>query len=205
MKFGIFDDHTLMNQGLSETIKKSFPDAGIIFSCTERAELFANLRRSLPDILIMDVVAPDVSGLELFEEIAREFESVKIIAHTALTSPLLVENLLSMNVLGYVNKRQPEEAIIAAIRAVIDGEIYVPENYKYLVNKSAPKENSFLSEREKEIIQLIAREYTSSEIADKLHIATNTVENHRKNIFQKLKVKNSAGMIMEATRHGYLS
>lgn len=206
MKLGIFDDHALMNRGLSESIKKNFPDSLIVFSCTDRTALFAILKQSLPDILIMDVVAPDVTGLELFEKITRDFNSIKIIAHTALTSPLLVENLLSMNVRGYVNKRQPETAIIEAINTIISDEIYVPDDYKYLVKKSGPvKENAFLSEREKEIIQLIALEYTSSQIAEKLYISLNTVENHRKNIFQKLKVKNSAGMIMEATRLGYLS
>jgi DNA-binding NarL/FixJ family response regulator len=206
MKFGIFDDHALMNQGLSESIKKTFPEGIIVFTCTDRTELFANLKRNSPDILIMDVVAPDVAGLELFEKISRDFGSVKIIAHTALTSPVLVENLLSMNVKGYVNKRQPEDAIIDAIKAVISDEVYVPNDYKYLVKKTGgSKESSFLSEREKEIIQLISLEYTSSQIAEKLHISLNTVENHRKNIFQKLKVKNSAGMVMEASRLGYLS
>ncbi len=206
MRIGIFDDHTLMGRGLGELIKKYLPDFEIIFSCSNRIDLFAKIKERLPDILILDIVVPDVTGLELFEKLSKDFKTIKIIAHTALTSPVLVENLLSINVYGYVNKRQPENEIIKAIKQVAAGEIYVPEDYKYLTQKKTHQgENTLLSEREKEIIELISMECTSTEIAEKLNIAVNTVENHRKNIFLKLKVKNSAGMVMEAARLGYLS
>ena len=205
MKIGIFDDHTMMHHGLADLIKKKLPAHQVVFNCNNQNDLFQNIKKHDPAILILDIVVPDVTGLELFEKIADEFPAIKIIAHTALTSPVLVDNLLSLNVRGYVNKRQPEEEILEAITQVAADKIYVPKDYKYLMNKFGVKENTFLSDREKEIIQLIAQECTSTEIADKLSISVNTVENHRKNIFQKLKVKNSAGMVMEATRLGYLS
>lgn len=177
-----------------------------LFTCSSRSELFVKIVEEQPDILILDIISPEVTGLELFEKIAKDFTSIKTIAYTALTSPVLVENLLAMNVRAYLHKRQPEEEIVSAISLVIRGEIYVPEEYKYLFKKlQSVKENTMLSEREREIIRLIAHEFTSSAIAEKLNIAENTVENHRKNIFQKLKVKNSAGLVTEATRLGYLS
>jgi DNA-binding NarL/FixJ family response regulator len=205
MKIGIFDDHTMMHHGLTDLIKKQMPSCQVMFNCNNQNALFENIKKHHPDILILDIVVPDVTGLELFEKISKDFPEIKMIAHTALTSPVLVDNLLSLKVRGYVNKRQPESEIVEAVKQVTEEKIYLPQDYKYLMKKSGVKENTFLSEREKEIIGLIAKERTSSEIAEQLSISENTVENHRKNIFQKLKVKNSAGMVMEATRLGYLS
>ena len=86
-----------------------------------------------------------------------------------------------------------------------NGEISVPEEYKFLTNKYREIQPHLLSKREQEILSLIANELTSREIADKLFLSINTIENHRKSIFNKLGVKNLAGMIMEAARAGYLN
>ena len=206
MTIGLFDDHPMMNRGLVQLIEKKCPEIKIIFSCSIRTDLFIKIREMNPDIIILDIVVPEVMGLELFEKISHDFKNIKIIAHSALSSPVLIENLFSLGVYGYVNKRQPEEDIITAIKQVAEGELYIPADYKYLFKKHSEfRENNTLSEREKEIINLIAKEYTSTQIAETLAISVNTVENHRKNIFNKLKVKNSAGLVMEATRLGYLS
>ncbi len=118
---------------------------------------------------------------------------------------MLVENLLSIGVKGFVNKKQPIEEVIEAIRIIQHGDIYLPKEFYFLTSKYRVKHSSILSTREIEILQLIANENTSQNIAEKLSLSIHTIENHRKNIFKKLEVKNLAGMIMVASRLGYIS
>lgn len=95
------------------------------------------------------------------------------------------------------------ENLIEAIEKINEGEIYLTEDYQFLLNDKDFVENLKLTEREIDIMQLIIKEFTNLEIAKNLKISVSTVENHRKSIFQKLKVKNVAGMVREACNLGY--
>jgi DNA-binding NarL/FixJ family response regulator len=203
IRVGLFDDHPLASKGLSDFISEQGIE--VIFNCTEKENLFREIESGKPEIVILDVLAPGVSGLEIFEEISRSQPHIKVIAYTSLNSIILVENLLSLGVLGFVNKKQEPVDIIECIQTVYNNNIYVPKEYSFLTSRYRVFNNNLLSNREIEILKFIAKEYTSSEIAEKLAISVNTVENHRKNIFRKLEVKNLAGMIVAASRLGYIS
>ena len=96
IRIGIFDDHPIVTDGISTFLAK-FPNTiEITFSSYNRKDLITQLTEKELDILIMDIVAPDVNGLELFNEVINDFFSVKIIAYTSLKSPILIENLLSL-------------------------------------------------------------------------------------------------------------
>ncbi len=118
---------------------------------------------------------------------------------------MLVENLLSIGIKGFVNKKQKEEDILECVRRVHNNEICLPKEYHFLISKYRVASPVNLSAREVEIIQLISQQFTSQEIAVKLSISFFTVENHRKNIFKKMGVKNIAGMIMAAKNMGHIS
>jgi DNA-binding NarL/FixJ family response regulator len=154
--------------------------------------------------VIVDMLAPDVSGMEVFEKLNKFHTNVKVVAFTTLTSPILVENLLSLGAKAYVNKNQELEDLMEAIRQLKNGGIYLPNDYSFLKKNYLGSKNNLLSEREIEIIQLIAKEFTTKDISEQLGISINTVENHRKSIFQKMDVKNVAGMILEAVKMGYI-
>ena len=203
IRAGVFDDHPFTLKGLSGHLVAEGIE--LVFSCQNKEQLIRSLDSSEIDVLILDIVAPDVSGIELFEMVSKRYPHIGMIAHTTLTSVMLVENLLSVGVKGYVNKKQDPADIISCIRKVCADEICVPEQYSFLISRYRETNNTILTQREIEVLQLIAKEYTSTEIAKELSLSVYTVENHRKRIFVKLNVKNLAGMIVEASRMGYIS
>ena len=157
------------------------------------------------DVLIMDVVAPDVEGLELFKEVHQKFPEIAVLAYSTLKSPLLVENLLAIGVQGYVNKRQSESELLEALNTIVSGKTWVPEQYRHLAvrggsTRTTPVE---LSAREQEIIRLILDGMLSKEIAHELGISQKTVENHRHRLFRKLEVNNVAELLKKAISLGY--
>lgn len=200
---GIFDDHPLTSKGIAHFLT-SETDVSILFIKSNKQDLLQQLETELPDVLMLDVLAPDVRGLELFETVLKKYPQLKVIAYTSLSGSILVENLLSLGVKAYVNKKQRPQDVMMAMNEVLNGQIYLPDDYSFL-NKKAPESYNTLSEREVEVLLLIAKEYTSSKIAEELNLSVNTIESHRKNIFKKLQVKNVAGMVMEAARLGYLT
>jgi DNA-binding NarL/FixJ family response regulator len=203
IKIALFDDHPFTANGLSNYLYNNGFE--IAFCSNTKSDLFEQLNKLELDILILDIIAPDVLGLELFEVIAAKHPEIKIIAHSTLSSVMLLENLLSIGVRGFVNKKQNEKDIITCIEQVLANEISVPEEYLFLTSKYRQSNSHILTPREVQVLKFIAEELTSQEIADKLGISVFTIENHRKNIFKKLEVKNIAGLIMSASRLGYIS
>jgi len=203
IKVGLFDDHPAVAQGMKSFLTSQKVD--VVFCCDNKTTLFSLLTSVKIDILILDIIAPDVTGLELFETVSKNFPKIKLIAYTSLNSVMLVENLLSLGVKGFINKRQPAIDIFACVKSVYDNEVSIPKEYHFLTSKYRSFKSNILSSREIEIVELIAKELTSCEIAEKLFISPFTVENHRKTIFKKLEVKNLAGMIVAASSIGYIS
>jgi DNA-binding NarL/FixJ family response regulator len=208
INLGIFDDHPMVVEGVTNAIKADYSHViKVVFAASTKNDLHNNIALFSPMIMMLDIVADDVTGLELFQEFKDKYPRIFVIAYSSLSSPVLVENLLYLGVKGYVNKRQTKDELIQTILKVAEGNIVVPDDYKYLTSKynnTQSSSNSMLSDREIEIVNYIGKEFTSQEIADKLDLALSTIENHRKRIFYKLGVKNVAGMIMEASKLGYL-
>lgn len=200
---GLMDDHPAVLESVRSALES--PGTEVCWSCGHVSELEQQLEMCIPQVLVLDIITPDVSGIEVFEQVAAAYPEIRIIAYSSLGSPTLIQNLIEVGVRGYVNKRQPLEDLKAAVETVAGGEISLPVAYQRLQSRFRIPEKNALSEREKDIMQMIADEFTSKEIADKLSISVNTVENHRKNIFGKLKAKNLAGAIVEAVRQGYIS
>lgn len=205
IRIGIFDDHPLIGKGLADYIHEADSSMEVVFLSKTKEELLQQVKLNEPDLLILDIVAPDVTGLELFETISSHYPSVQLLAYSTLNSAILTENLLSIGVRGFVNKKQDPSEIIKAIHLLLDDKLAIPEEYKFLTSKYRELNHAVLSKREVEILKMIANELTSIEIAEKLFLSPHTVENHRQNIFRKLDVKNLAGLIMTANKLGYIS
>lgn len=198
---GIFDDHPLLAEGLKGLLSLSYE---VIFIANSEVELDDALSKQKPDLMITDVVVPGVEGLELFKKIKKEHSGIKILAHTSLSSTVLVEQLLMLGVNGYVNKRQEPETVIKAIGEIENGRVYVPEKFQFLVS-SKKSQAIELSKRENEILSLIVEGKITKEIADVLCISINTVENHRANLFKKFEVNNVAELITNSMQLGYIT
>lgn len=205
IRVGIFDDHPVVSSGLAAHFG-SLPDAfEVAFAVGSKAAVVEALAVELPDVLILDIIAPDVQGLDLFAELTAQYNSLKIIAYTSLKGPILVENLLSMGVMGFVSKLQPLDDLLACVHKVDAGTRVVPEKYQHLLSRYYEPSSQLLTARELEIVRLVAEEATTQAIAERLGISMKTVENHRVSIYKKLDVKNVAGLILALTRLGYLS
>jgi DNA-binding NarL/FixJ family response regulator len=204
INLSIIDDHPAIAKGLASELS-AIGNYNILFTVSEKEQLIPNLQTHIPDILLMDVVMPNTNGIEAFNEVLNYFPEVKLIAYTGLNNPILVKLLLSAGVKAYVNKESPLSELIKAITVVYDGGIYLPEAYDSILAKyQKENEHSELSKREVEILILIAEGKKTSEIAEQLYISINTVETHRKNIFQKLQVSNAAELIKVAIGLGYV-
>lgn len=201
---GIFDDHPIVLDGIRQTLGKHEDTFNVLFSVSSRIDLMENIKTRLPNVLILDIISSDIKGLELFEYFKENHPEVMVMAHSSLSSPALIQNLLFLGVKGFVNKRQSPDDLLHAISIVSEGHVYVPEDYRYLTSKYYKVSTSLLTDREIEIVNLVAEEKNSLEIANLLGLSVNTVENHRKRIFLKLNVKNVVGMILEASRLAYL-
>lgn len=205
IKIALFEDHPIVLRSLTSFFEEQ-AQLEVVFTAKLKAELYEKVREhSDIDIFIIDLLGIDVRGLEIYEYLQAHFPSSNIISFTSIASAVLVENLLNIGVKGYVNKNQDIEDLLVAVETVYRGDIYLPEDYSFLVKKVSTQEKNTLTVREIEIVNLIALELTTNEIARRLEISVNTVENHRKSIFKKLGVKNVAGMIREVGKLGYLS
>jgi DNA-binding NarL/FixJ family response regulator len=200
---GIFDDHPFFIKGLRDFLEQhDFISIG--FTASSKDDLEKELNNILPDILIMDVLAPDVTGLELYFNARKKHDALKIIAYTSLRSEILIDSLLSMGVKGYVNKNQPPEDLLEAIKNVYYDLISVPDEYKDLIPAETHTKDIF-TPRESQIMKRIATGQTSDLIAGELGVSLRTIENIKVNLFKKLGVKNAAELILVATRLGYIS
>ncbi len=200
---GIFDDHAVVATGLQASLEAS-GRFNVVLVADNVNQFLALLGEKRVDLALMDIVAPDISGLELFQKVRTSFPELPMVAYTSLASPMLVDNLLRTGVAGYVNKRQPVSDLIHALLQVFEGGIYVPQQFEFLVSKAqSPTKPFFLSSREVEILRFVMAGKLSKEIADELGISPNTVENHRANLFRKFNVNNVAEMVAQATQMGY--
>ncbi|MBL7932439.1 MAG: response regulator transcription factor [Bacteroidia bacterium] len=201
---GIIDDHQAIAKGLSLELNAS-GKFEVLFTVLENSEIIDALRTHAPDVLLMDVVMPGSMGTDNFKEVLRAFPNQKIIAYTALNSPVMIELLFKSGVKGYVNKNQDMGDVKLALEEVFYDRLYLPAEYDFIRKKikysQVPDE---LSKREIEILNLIAQEKTTPEIAGLLNISVNTIETHRKHLFEKLEVSNLAGLIKAGFERGYL-
>lgn len=204
IEVAVFEDHPIVLRSLTSIINNEV-NFNLKFNVSTKLALYDSLiNYPKIDILILDFLAVDVTGMELYEYVNKNYPKIKLISFTSLSSPILIENLLAIGVKGYVNKNQDIEDLLQAINEVYNGKVYLPDDYSFLSKKIQTLKKSTLTNREIEIVRLISNEFTTSDIASQYGISINTVENHRKNIFEKLNVRNVAGLVREASNLGYL-
>jgi DNA-binding NarL/FixJ family response regulator len=205
----IVDDHLMIARG----IENMLADVGSIevVENFNSGEAFLNQIDEVEfDIVLLDINLPGINGMEACQPILRAKPRVAIVGLSNYANSTFIKNMMRAGAKGYLLKNTDKDELIEAIHAVHKGEIYLPTKLReQLLNDSIGinESNSFipkLSRREQEILNLIAEEYTSSEIAEKLFISLKTVESHRKNLHQKLNVRNSAGLVKTAIQKGLI-
>jgi DNA-binding NarL/FixJ family response regulator len=209
IKVGITDDHLLVINGLRAMLDK-FAHISVIFSENTGDALLKRLKEDQPDVLFLDIQMPGSNGIDLCKQITRDYPDVKVIALTNFEESHYIKQMMRNGAQGYLLKNTDQNTLIEAIETVYKGQQYID---KYMQNAllnemiSGKKRNIsevFLTKRELEILELIAKEHTNQEIADKLFISLRTVQTHRLNITQKLDAKNTAALVKEAYKRGLI-
>ncbi|CAN5532951.1 response regulator transcription factor [soil metagenome] len=197
IKVVLVDDHRIVLDGLVSLLE-SDPDFVILAALGTGEEVLEFFKQEQPDILLTDYSLPGISGLELTHAIKRDYPQTKVVALSMHDESHLVKNLLKEGVDGYLLKNIQQFELKNALKQVMLGMPYVsPEITKLLMHdlNHPVEENSLLTDREKDILRLISKEFSNKQIAEKLFISERTVETHRKNIFRKTNTTSLVGLI----------
>ena len=207
----IVDDHQIMIDGLMALLanEKDMNVIGVALHGKEALDLMQQLDVQL---VLTDISMPQMDGIELTKAIRLLNPTCKVIALSMFADNDSITNMIEAGVSGYLLKNTGNEELTAAIRKVAAGGIYYSEevsnvvmkNYTATTQKKAVMEKVNLTEREKQIIHLIAKEYNNAKIADELFISERTVETHRKNIYRKTNTTTIVGLIKFAYEHGFM-
>lgn len=205
----ILDDHTMVLKGLETMLEGS--DGIMILATYEKGlELLKGLENNKPNVLLLDINLPDSNGMELCKKIHKLYPSIALIGLSNYSDTTFIKNMIRNGAKGYLLKNTSKEELEDAIRTVHIGDTYLPSVLKNkLLNESIGIQSSSfipkLTRREKEVLQLISKEYTTEEIAKAIFVTPKTVEAHRSNLIQKLGVRNTAGLIRVAFEKGLLT
>ncbi len=205
------DDHPLILNGLRNLLHNS-DGMEVLAAYHNGLQLLDGLEKQQPDVLLLDIQMPGYSGQELAGIIAKRHPDVKILVLTNEDSVHVIKSLLQSGAMGYVLKSASEAVILEAIRAVYAGRQFLEAEVRDKIvqhtihtRQEQGALNASITRREKQVLQLVAANYTSQEIAEKLCISKRTVDNHRIGLLVKLGVKNSAGLVKKAVDLGLIS
>ena len=208
IKIAITDDHTIVIEGIKTMLKLS-KEIEVVQSFENLKDTFENLDNTV-EVLLLDINLPDGSGIEACKELLKQHSDLKIIALTNFEDSIFIKQIFKNGALGYLLKNTSKSELTEAIVQVKKGKRFLPKKISdILLNDSIGLENSSyfipkLTVREKEILALIIKEFTTDEIANELFVSIKTVESHRSNLIQKLGVKNSAGLVRVAFEKGLM-
>jgi DNA-binding NarL/FixJ family response regulator len=200
----IVDDHALFRSGIRSRLEREHDIAPVGEAGT--AEQAVVQARSLqPDLVVLDLLLPRKSGTEAIPELAKVSPNTKVIIVSSQTSPSSVRAALIAGAAGYVPKRAADGDLVSAIRRVAAGECYVdPDLGAKLVVPDSPMALEPLSERERDVLNLIALGYTNQEIGKTLFISVRTVDTHRAHIMRKLRLETRAELVSFALANGLI-
>ncbi len=206
IKVVLVDDHNIVLDGLVSLLQKdeSFEVMGAVSSAEAAVEL---LKKNQPDILLTDYSLSGMTGMELARVVKEKYPLVKVILLSMHDEAHIIKAALKQGVDGYMLKNIPQEELKGALRHVAKGLPYVsPEVTRLLMEEmNKPKEEApLLTERERDVLRLIAKEYSNKEIAEELFISERTVETHRKNIFRKTNTTSLVGLIKYAFENSFV-
>lgn len=205
------DDHRMFREALRIPLDAE-DDIEVVAEANTGAEALTGVAAYLPDVLLLDIALPDIKGIEVARRVGRRFGSVKVIALSGYSDRLFVEEMLKAGAQAYVLKSSGADELISAIRAVMGGQNFLsPELTSVMVRhvqtggEPPTPPLTVLGKREQEVLCLLADGLRSAEIAVQLGISTATVDVHRRNIKQKLRLHTTAELTRYAVREGLRS
>lgn len=214
IKVILVDDHVIVRDGINALLIME-NDIKVIGEASDCNELFALLREMIPDVILLDIMMPCKSGIEIAREMATMYPDVRIIMLSANLDEDSIFNSIQAGINGYLPKNIKKDELVQAIRQVADGKEYYSDaisatifrNYKKFAQagrRQIVEQAIALTDREKEIVRWFAEGLSYKEIAAKLYISPRTVESHKNNIMEKLQIKTTVDMVKYAIKHGLI-
>lgn len=201
-KVFVVDDHYMVIEGIRSLLQNE-NDIEWMGHATNAASCLAFLKQQLPDIILMDVNLPDVSGIELCKKVRQKYPSVYVLGLSTFNQQPIIRNMLENGASGYVLKNATKEELLEAAKVVMAGKSYLSFDVALSLRKTDDG-LPIITRREKEILLLVAEGLTNAEIAEKLFISIPTVNTHRKSLLSKFNVNNTASLIRQAAKHNFL-
>lgn len=207
------DDHILFREALHSLLDKT-EDIEVVGEAGDGAQVLQQLDRLAPDVVVMDVSMPNMSGIEATRQLQSMHPGLRVIGLSAFVYKRFIFEMLGAGAKAYIAKSSAGEELVRAIHAVMKGQTYLcPEATATLADGVRPNDSRThnggteqrLGRREKEVLVLLADGKSSPEVAEKLHIASSTVDVHRRNIMRKLGLHNVVELTKYAIREGLIS
>jgi len=206
------DDHGIIRQGLHSLLDKQ-PDMKVVAEAEDGRRALDLVQELLPDIVIMDVTMPNLNGVDATRQIVDRFPKVKVIALSIHSNRRFVADMLKAGASGYILKECLFDELIRAIRTVTTDSIYlspritsiVIDDYVSIMPDDEVSISSVLTDREREVLQLLAEGKSTKQIALALHVSTKTIEANRRQIMEKLDIHSVAELTKYAVREGLTS
>ena len=201
----VVDDHPMVRHGLIDMLQ-SEPDLIVCGEAADSSGTLELVERETPDLILMDISLADCSGIELIKQIKARRDSVRVLVLSMHDEALFAERALRAGAMGYLSKSEPRDTVIAAVRQVSSGKIYLSER---MTNRMLTRQVrggqevlqpslSDLSDREIEVFECIGRGMSTREIADQLNLSVKTIETHRENIKRKLGLERNIQLVQQA-------
>jgi two-component system, NarL family, response regulator NreC len=212
IKIILADDHTILRHGLSTLLQKD-KDIEVVAQAENGRSAVELANEKLPDIVVMDIGMPDLNGIDATSQIVHDHPGIKVIGLSMHSGKKFVAEMLKAGASGYLLKDCAVEELTNAIKTVMSGNTYISpavasvvvENYVRHPSEKGGSAFSVLSEREREVLQLMAEGQTTKQIAKHLHISPKTVEGHRIRIMDKLNIDSIAMLTKYAIQEGLTS
>ncbi len=214
IKILLVDDHPMIRHGI-KALLEDVPEFEIIGEGNDGTDALEMYHPDKVDLVIMDIKMPNMDGIEATTHIIEKYKDARVLALSMYDEQRFIVKMLQAGAMGYVLKNTGKKELEKAIRTILGGESYFSQEVSSImmsqfmgntsVKKYDPvKSNVALTKREAEIIRMIAEEFTNTQIAEKLGISPRTVDTHRRNLLQKLDVKNTAGLVKFAIQNDLL-
>ena len=204
----IVDDHAVVRSGL-KLLLAGQDDIEVVGEAGDAKGAIFEARSANPDVILLDVVMPGASGIDVTPQLLHEHPEAKVLILSMQDDPRYVREAFDAGASGYVMKEAADAEVVAAVRAVADGERYLHPalGAKVVAAESEDRRRADedpLSEREREVLRLLALGHTNQEIARNLYISVRTAETHRAHIMQKLRLATRADLVRYALDRGLL-
>ncbi|MGE3519000.1 MAG: response regulator [Vicinamibacterales bacterium] len=213
LRIVLADDHTLVRQGLRKILEAQ-PEWEVVAEASSGREAVKHILELEPDVAILDIGMPLLNGIEVTRQTVRRLPELRVLILSMHADEAYITQALGAGAQGYLLKDSADTELIRAVTAIAAGKSYfspavarvmLDDYVRHLTQKGMSDRYESLSEREREVFQLVAEGRSTKEVAELLSVSPATVETHRAHIFQKLDLHNTAELVLYAVRRGVIS